>query len=93
MLRGPFGTYRVHFWRQPKRTLYVPNVPYERPLPVAAYERGEIGDTDLAHYLRCDIVRAREIASLTLSSREIDSLGEQSAWRLDFAKSLLSATP
>ena len=25
-------------------------------LAVAAYERGEIGDSDLAHYLRCDIV-------------------------------------
>ncbi len=62
-------------------------------LAVAAYERGEIGDSDLAHYLRCDIARAREIASITLSSREIDSSGEQSAWRLDFAKSLLSGTP
>src|SRR5437870_5438953 len=61
-------------------------------LAVAAYERGEIGDSDLAHYLRCDIVRAREIASVTLSSREIDASGEPSAWRLDFAKSLLSGT-
>jgi Zn-dependent peptidase ImmA (M78 family)/DNA-binding XRE family transcriptional regulator len=62
-------------------------------LAVAAYERGEIGDSDLAHYLRCDIVRAREIASITLSSREVDPEGEESAWRLDFAKSLLSTTP
>lgn len=62
-------------------------------LAVAAYERGEIGDSDLAHYLRCDIVRAREIASITLSSRELDPEGEESAWRLDFAKSLLSTTP
>ena len=31
-------------------------------LAVAAYERGEIGDSDLAYYLRCDIVKAREIA-------------------------------
>ncbi len=62
-------------------------------LAVAAYERGEIGDSDLAYYLRCDIVRAREIAAVTLSSREVDSTGEESAWRLDFAKSLLSATP
>src|SRR6266849_7828885 len=43
-----------------------------RYLAVAAYERGEIGDTDLAYYLRCDIVRARELASITLSSREVD---------------------
>lgn len=62
-------------------------------LAVAACERGEIGDSDLAHYLRCDIVRAREIASITLSSREVDPEGEESAWRLDFAKSLLSTTP
>jgi hypothetical protein len=61
-------------------------------LAIAAYERGEIGDSDLAYYLRCDIARAREIAAITRSSRELDSSGEPSAWRLDFAKSLLSAT-
>jgi Zn-dependent peptidase ImmA (M78 family)/DNA-binding XRE family transcriptional regulator len=62
-------------------------------LAVAAYERGEIGDSDLAHYLRCDIVTAREIAAATLTSRELEPTGEQSAWRLDFARSLLSALP
>jgi Zn-dependent peptidase ImmA (M78 family)/DNA-binding XRE family transcriptional regulator len=62
-------------------------------LAVAAYERGEIGDSDLAYYLRCDIARAREIAAITVSSREVDASGEPSAWRLDFAKSLLSTTP
>lgn len=61
-------------------------------LAIAAYHRGEIGDSDLAYYLRCDIVRAREIAAITLSSREIDASGEQSAWRLDFARSLSCAT-
>ena len=61
-------------------------------LAVAAFERGEIGDTDLAYYLRCDIARAREIASVTLSSRETDASGVSSAWRLDFAKSLLTAS-
>jgi Zn-dependent peptidase ImmA (M78 family) len=61
-------------------------------LAVAAYERGDIGDSDLASYLRCDIVRAREIAAITLSSREVDSTGKESAWRLNFAKSLLSTT-
>jgi Zn-dependent peptidase ImmA (M78 family)/DNA-binding XRE family transcriptional regulator len=59
-------------------------------LAIAAYERGEIGDSDLAHYLRCDIVEAREIAAATLTSWEDEPTGEQSAWRLDFAKSLLS---
>ncbi len=62
-------------------------------LAVAAYERAEIGDSDLAHYLRCDIVMAREIAATALSSRELDSTGQQSARRLDFNKSLLGATP
>ena len=45
-------------------------------LAVAAYERGEIGDSDLADYLRCDIVEAREIAATTLTSREMESTGE-----------------
>jgi Zn-dependent peptidase ImmA (M78 family) len=62
-------------------------------LAIAAYGRGDIGEGDLAYYLRCDIARAREIAAVTLSSREVDASGEPSAWRLDFAKSLLSATP
>jgi hypothetical protein len=62
-------------------------------LAVAAYERGEVGDSELAYFLRCDIVRAREIAEITLSSREVDSAGEVSAWRLDFARSLLGTTP
>jgi Zn-dependent peptidase ImmA (M78 family)/DNA-binding XRE family transcriptional regulator len=62
-------------------------------LAVAAYERGEIGDSDLANYLRCDIVEAREIAVEASFSREVEPTGENSAWRLDFAKSLLSAIP
>jgi Zn-dependent peptidase ImmA (M78 family)/DNA-binding XRE family transcriptional regulator len=62
-------------------------------LAVAAYERGEIGDSDLAHYLRCDIVTAREIAAATLSSREVGPTGEASMWKLDFARSLLSQSP
>jgi hypothetical protein len=62
-------------------------------LAVAAFDHHEIGDSDLAYYLRCDIARARELAAITLSSRELDSSGELSALRLDFDKSLLSATP
>jgi hypothetical protein len=62
-------------------------------LAVAAYERGEIGDSDLADYLRCDVVKAREIvASVLTSPGEVEATGEPSAWRLDFGKSLLSAT-
>ncbi len=60
-------------------------------LAVHAYERGEIGDSDLAHYLRCDIVEAREIASRTLtSSGEVGDTGEKEQMRLDFNRSLLS---
>lgn len=63
-------------------------------LAVAAYERGDLGDTDLASYLRCDIVRAREIAAATRSSRETDEpSGEASTWRLDFTRSLLGEAP
>lgn len=60
-------------------------------LAVHAYERGEIGDSDLAHYLRCDIVEAREIAGRTLtSSGEVGDTGEKEQMRLDFNRSLLS---
>ena len=34
-----------------------------RYLAVSAYERGDLGDSDLAHYLRCDVVTAREIVA------------------------------
>lgn len=62
-----------------------------RFLAVSAYERGAIGDSNLAHYLRCDIVTAREIVADTLTSREVvDSTGEERDVRLDFQKSLLT---
>jgi Zn-dependent peptidase ImmA (M78 family)/DNA-binding XRE family transcriptional regulator len=60
-------------------------------LAVSAYERGDLGDSDLAHYLRCDIVTAREIVANTLSSREVvEGTGEERDVRLDFRKSLLT---
>jgi len=63
-------------------------------LAVSAYERGDIGDSDLAHYFRCDIVTAREIVTRTLSSREVvEVTGEDRDVRLDFRKSLLSEVP
>lgn len=73
----------------------------DRPFPeryqflaVSAYERGEIGDSNLAHYLRCDIVTAREIVANTLTSRElVESTGEERGVRLEFQKSLLTETP
>ena len=59
-------------------------------LAVNAYERGDIGDSDLANYLRCDIVTAREIVAQTLTSKEVESTGEERDVQLDFRKSLLS---
>jgi Zn-dependent peptidase ImmA (M78 family)/DNA-binding XRE family transcriptional regulator len=60
-------------------------------LTVHAYERGEIGDSDLAHYLRCDIASAREIVARTLtSSGEVGDTGEKEQMRLDFDRSLLT---
>lgn len=65
-----------------------------RFLAVSAYERGEIGDSNLAHYLRCDIVTAREIVANTLTSRElVESTGEERDVRLEFQKSLLTEAP
>jgi Zn-dependent peptidase ImmA (M78 family)/DNA-binding XRE family transcriptional regulator len=61
-----------------------------RYLAVHAYERGEIGDSDLAHYLRCDVVTAREIVAGILTSREVESSGEERTLKLDFPRSLLS---
>ena len=60
-------------------------------LAVSAYERGDIGDSDLSHYLRCDIVTAREILSRTRSSREVvEGTGEERDVQLEFGKSLLT---
>jgi len=65
-----------------------------RFLAVSAYERGDIGDSDLAHFLRCDIVSAREIVAETLTSREVvETTGEKRDVLLDFRKSLLTEVP
>ena len=37
-------------------------------LAVHAYERGELGDSDLAHYLRCDVATVGETVDQTLTS-------------------------
>jgi transcriptional regulator with XRE-family HTH domain len=57
----------------------------DRPIPewyehlaVVAYDCGAIGNGDLARYLRCDIVRAREIAALTLGGRVVNSARQDS---------------
>lgn len=62
-----------------------------RFLAVTAYERGDIGDSDLASLLRTDIVTAREIVATTLLSREVsEATGEERELQLDFRRSLLS---
>jgi Zn-dependent peptidase ImmA (M78 family)/transcriptional regulator with XRE-family HTH domain len=58
-------------------------------LAVLAYQRAEIGDSDLAHYLRCDLAMAREIVERTLTSREVEPSGEERTFRMDFPRSLL----
>ncbi|WP_165233355.1 XRE family transcriptional regulator [Aquisphaera insulae] len=58
-------------------------------LAVHAYERGDLGESDLAHYLRCDIATARETAMRTLNSREVEASGEEKAFRMSFDTSLL----
>jgi len=59
-------------------------------LAVHAFERGELGDSDLAHYLRCDVVTAREIVARTLTSHEVEPSGEERTVRMDFPRSLLA---
>jgi Zn-dependent peptidase ImmA (M78 family) len=61
-------------------------------LAVHAYERGKLGDSDLAHYLRCDIATARETVARTLTSREIEPSGEEQSIRMNFDTSLLGET-
>ena len=61
-------------------------------LAVHAYERGILGDSDLAHYLRCDIATARETVARTLTSREVEPSGEEQAVRMNFDTSLLGET-
>lgn len=58
-------------------------------LAIHAYERGEIGDSELAHYLRCDIVTAREVVARTLTSLTVEANGKSFQLQLDFQQSLL----
>ena len=58
-------------------------------LAAQAYERGEIGDSDLANYLRCDIAAARDVVDRVKTSRDIGDSGEDAAVRLQLDRSLL----
>jgi Zn-dependent peptidase ImmA (M78 family) len=83
--------------REAKEELHLPPHPVtDAPYPerykflaVYAYERGEIGDSELAHYLRCDIVTAREVVAQTLTSLTVEPDGEPVQLRLDFEHPLL----
>ena len=61
-------------------------------LAVNAYEKGEIGESDLADYLRSDIVSAREIAAKARTCQEIEPSGEERRLELELPRSLLGAT-
>jgi Zn-dependent peptidase ImmA (M78 family)/transcriptional regulator with XRE-family HTH domain len=83
--------------RKAEALLSLPSQPYDdeivperyRYLAVLAYERGDLGDGDLASYLRCDLATAREIVEQTLTSREIEPTGEARQISMDFPVSLL----
>jgi Zn-dependent peptidase ImmA (M78 family)/transcriptional regulator with XRE-family HTH domain len=83
--------------RKAKAMLGLPSQPVDNSvvperykyIAVAAYERGDLGDTDVAHYLRCDIATARETVARTLTSHEVGSSGEDRTVRMDFPVSLL----
>lgn len=60
-----------------------------RYLAVHAYERGDIGDAELAHYLRLDLASARAIVAQTLTCDELEPSGEGRTMTMNFPASLL----
>ena len=61
-------------------------------MAVHAFERGDLGDSDLASYVRCDVATAREVVARTLTSHEIEPSGEERTITMDFPVSLLGDT-
>ena len=59
-------------------------------LAVRAFEEGLISQGQLARFLRCDPVEAREIVAKCLTSIQVEDDGEERALRLDFQRSLLA---
>ena len=59
-------------------------------LVVHAYEQEKITQGQLARFLRCDPVTAREIVAQCLTSRMIEEDGQEHDIRLEFQSSLLS---
>lgn len=69
------------------------NEPYPeryKHLAVHAYERGLIGEGQLARYLRCDRVTAREVVQDCLTSLETAEDGQLLPVQREFQKSLLA---
>ena len=59
-------------------------------LAVQAYERGDISEGQLARFLRCDRVRAREVVASCLSQSYVDACnGQTTNGQVVFAHSLL----
>lgn len=61
-------------------------------LAVQAFEEGEISQGQLARFLRCDPVKAREIVAQCLTRLLVEDDGEQRAVQMNFHKSLLAET-
>lgn len=59
-------------------------------LAVRAFEEGLISQGQLARFLRCDPIEAREIVAKCLTSIQVEDDGEEHALRLDFQRSLLA---
>lgn len=59
-------------------------------LAVRAFEEGRISQGQLARFLRCDPVEAREIVAKCLTSIQVEDDGEEHALKLDFQRSLLT---
>jgi Zn-dependent peptidase ImmA (M78 family)/DNA-binding XRE family transcriptional regulator len=58
-------------------------------LAIHAYESGEITESELANYLRCDPVTARELVLRYSTTLEIAADGRQHPMQVDFHQSLL----
>ncbi len=65
----------------PERYLY---------LAVQAFEEGEISQGQLARYLRCDPVTAREMVAQCLTNQHIEDDGERHNLQFEFHRSLLA---
>lgn len=69
------------------------NQPYPeryKYLAVRAFEQGKISQGQLARFLRCDPVTAREIVAQCLTNVHVEDDGQQRALQLEFHKSLLA---